>query len=129
MKVYRNPILTLSIVTLLAVLVPKARADGMTEREQVTFSQPVEIPGQVLPAGNYVFEMLDPISHLTRILGADERHVYATLFTIPEERMQPAEKATVILEESLKGAPERIESWFYPGDSIGSSFIYKHRGG
>jgi len=62
--------------------------------------------------------------HLTRILSADEKHVYATLLTIPDERMEPMEKPTIILGESPNGAPERVESWFYPGDSVGNEFLY-----
>ena len=114
----------LSIVGLLAILSPNARAQSFEQKTRVTFSQPVEVPGMVLPAGTYIFEALDSSAHLTRILSADEMHVYTTVFTIPEERLEPAKKATVTLEENPNGTPERVEGWFYPGESTGNWFVY-----
>jgi hypothetical protein len=47
------------------------------------------------------------------------------LITVPEERNEPVEKPTVILGENAKGVPEKVEVWFYPGDSVGNEFIYE----
>jgi hypothetical protein len=118
--------LTLAVLALvcLVVLTPKAQAQLLNEKIRVTFSAPVEIPGRVLPAGTYVFMSLEP-GHVTRILSADEKTVYGTFLTIPEERLDPAEKPTIILGENPAGTPEKVEAWFYPGDSIGSEFIYR----
>jgi hypothetical protein len=124
MNAYRKLTLAALAATVLAVLTPNARAQMLEERERVTFSGPVEVPGKVLPAGTYIFEALEN-GHLTRILSADERHVYATLFTVPDERREPVEKATIVLGESPKGSPERVEAWFFPGDSTGNEFIYQ----
>jgi hypothetical protein len=99
---------------------------ALDEKATVTFSAPVEIPGRVLPAGTYVFKEMEP-SHMTRVLSADEKTVYGTFFTIPEERMKPVEKSTIILGENTKGGPERVEGWFYPGESVGSEFLYPAR--
>ena len=110
--------------TVLAVLTPNARAQMLEERERVTFSGPVEVPGEVLPAGSYVFEALEN-GHLTRILSADETHVYATLFTVPDEQRESVEKATIVLGEGPKGSPERVKEWFFPGDSTGNEFIFQ----
>jgi hypothetical protein len=124
MNAYRKSTFALLAVALLAVLTPSAQAQLVDQKVRVTFSEPVEIPGSVLPAGTYVFEALQP-GHLTRILSADETHVYGTLFTVPEERRQPVEKTTVVLEENVKGAPEKVEGWFYPGNLTGNEFIYQ----
>lgn len=124
MNAYRKVTLALLPAALLAVLTPSAQAQLLDQRVRVTFSGPVEIPGNVLPAGTYVFEALQP-GQLTRIFSADETHVYGTLFTVPEERREPVEKATIVLEENVKGAPEKVEGWFYPGNSTGNKFIYK----
>jgi hypothetical protein len=107
----------------MTLLTPGARGQSLEQKIKVTFSAPVMVPGEVLPAGSYVFEALQEGS-LTRILSADEKHVYATLLTVPTERAQPAEEVTVILGRSPEGSPQRIESWFYPGDSVGSEFVY-----
>ena len=124
MNAYRKLTLVALVGSVLAVLTPNARAQMLEERIRVTFSGPVELPGEVLPAGSYIFEALEN-GRLTRILSADEQHVYATLFTVPEERIEPVEKATIVLGESSKGVPEKVEAWFYPGDSTGNEFIYQ----
>src|SRR5262245_47699851 len=124
MNAYQRLTLIAVIATVLVVLTPNARASMLEERMRVTFSGPVEVPGEVLPAGTYVFEALEN-GRLTRILSADETHIYATLFTIPDERTKAVEKPTVIFDEGRKGLPEKIEAWFYPGDSVGSEFIYQ----
>ena len=43
-----------------ALLAPAANADPVYKRTEVTFHEPVEIPGMVLPAGTYVMKLLDP---------------------------------------------------------------------
>ena len=30
----------------------------------------------------------------------------------------------MVLGESAKGVPPKVEEWFYPGDSTGNEFIY-----
>jgi hypothetical protein len=95
----------------------------LEESIRVTFSNPVEIPGQVLPAGTYVFEDLEH-GTLTRILSADETHVFATLFTVPDVRREPMEYGKVRLRETPPNTPERVDEWFYPGDSVGHEFRY-----
>jgi hypothetical protein len=124
MNAYRKLTLVLLAATVLAVLAPNARAQMLEEKMRVTFSGPVEVPGEVLPAGTYIFETLAN-GQVTRILSIDEKHVYATLLTVPDERRESVEKATIILGEGSKGRPERVEAWFYPGRSTGNEFIYR----
>jgi hypothetical protein len=118
--------LTLAVLAsvFLVAVTPKAQAQLLNERIRVTFSAPVEIPGVVLPAGTYVFMALEP-GHITRVLSADEKTVYGTFLTIPEERLEPVEKPTIILGENPIGTPEKVDAWFYPGDSVGSEFMYR----
>jgi len=35
------------------------QADQHNKKTQVTFSQPVQVPGTTLPAGTYVFRLMD----------------------------------------------------------------------
>jgi hypothetical protein len=125
MSIYRKwTVATLAIVCFIAVT-PKTQAQSLDEKVRITFSTPVEVPGHVLPAGTYVFTALEP-GHVTRILSADGKTVYGTFVTVPEERLKSAAKATVILGENAIGAPERVQSWFYPGNTIGSGFMYQN---
>jgi hypothetical protein len=119
-----------TVATAAALLITGTAAAQEIELEgrlTVTFSGPVEIPGEVLPAGTYVFEMLKGGS-LTRILSSNELHIYATLLTVPEEQQEPSGDGAVILHKNDQGGPARVDAWFVPGDPVGSEFVYKKEG-
>ena len=122
MNMYRKLAVAALAVFGLAMLTPRAEAQLLDERVTFTFSAPVELPGHVLPAGTYVFDAVEP--NVTRILSADGKMVYGTYITVPEERREPAEKATISFGENTTGSPERVEAWFYPGDTVGNEFMY-----
>jgi hypothetical protein len=66
--------LFLCAVLLCATLGPGVSADSWDKKTIVTFSDSVEIPGQVLPAGTYVFKLANSISdrHIVQIWTGDE---------------------------------------------------------
>src|SRR4029079_12606649 len=71
-----------------------AFAQSWDKKTTVTFSAPFEIPGvdaQVLPAGTYVFKLLDSASdrHIVQIFNKDETHLYSTILAIPNYRLTP----------------------------------------
>ena len=103
-----------------------AHADEYDEATTMTFSQPVQIPGQVLPAGTYFLRLVDSSSdrNLVQIFNADRTVLYATLQTIPTERQEPTGNTVVALAEQGTGQPEALLKWFYPGLEIGNEFVY-----
>jgi hypothetical protein len=107
-------------------LTPGAKADEYNRKTIVTFNAPVEIPGQVLGPGTYVFKLLDSPSdrNIVQIFNKDENHLYATILALPDYRMKPAGKTVITFEERAAGAPEAIRAWFYPGDNYGEEFVY-----
>ncbi len=117
-----------SILFLLAVLIvlPVAHADQGNQETKVTFSQPVQIPGRVLPAGTYVFMLPEEINdHFeVRIFNADRTMLVATLFTINTERSKPTDNTVFGLAERGSAQPEAIVTWFYPGETTGHEFLY-----
>lgn len=56
MRTLRGAVLALCTLLVCAALAPGGRADNWNKNTNVTFSDAVEIPGQVLPAGLYVFK-------------------------------------------------------------------------
>jgi len=99
-------LISATVVTAAALLITGTAVAQEIELEgrlTVTFSGPVEIPGEVLPAGTYVFEMLKGGS-MTRILSPNELHIYATLLTVPEEQKEPSGDGAVILHKREQGA-------------------------
>jgi hypothetical protein len=114
------------------VITPTLRADGWDRKSVVTFSNPVEIPGVhlagwgVLPAGTYVFRILDSQSdrHIVQIFNKDETTVYATILAIPNYRLQATDKTVITFTERPAGQPEALRAWFYPGRNWGEEFVY-----
>jgi hypothetical protein len=103
-----------------------AHADEYDEATTMTFSQAVQIPGQVLPAGTYFFKLVDSSSdrNLVQIFNADRTVLYATLQTIPTERQEPTGNTVVSLAEQGTEKPEALLKWFYPGRETGNEFVY-----
>jgi hypothetical protein len=62
-------------------MLPKgASADEWNQKTVFTFSGPVEIPGQVLPAGTYIFKLLDSQADrdVVQVFNKDEDHLYGS---------------------------------------------------
>jgi hypothetical protein len=102
-----------------------AHADEFNQQTTITFSAPVQIPGHVLPAGTYLFQLADPDDdqNLVRIFSADHRVLYATLQTVSADRREPTGETAITLVES-EGQPEMLVKWFYPGRLAGHEFVY-----
>ena len=111
-----------------AMLAPGARADLWDKKTIVTFGEDVEIPGQVLPAGTYVFKLADTISerHIVQIWTADEDQIVATIMTIPNTRFETPERSIFEFDERPSGSPSALKVWFYPGNATGEEFVYSH---
>jgi len=107
-------------------LLPAAEASEWNQRTVLTFSGPVEIPGQVLPAGTYVFKLADSTSnrHIVQVFNKDENRIFGTFLAIPDYRMQPSDKTIITFAERPADQPEAIKGWFYPGRQYGHEFVY-----
>lgn len=105
---------------------PRAKADEWNKKTIVTVNAPVELPGVVLPAGTYVFQLLDSPSDrdVVQVFNQDESHIYATIMAITDYRVEPTNETIITLEERPKDSPEAIKEWFYPGDLNGLEFVY-----
>jgi len=115
-------------LTALAFL-PSAMADTWNKKTIVTFSGPVEVPGvgaQTLPAGTYMFKLLDSSSdrNIVQISNEDGTHVFTTILAIPNYRLKSTDKTVITFRERAEGQPEAIRAWFYPGAQWGQEFAY-----
>jgi hypothetical protein len=92
----------------------------------------VEIPGvhlkgySVLPAGTYVFKILDSAAdrHIVQIFNEDQTKVFATILAIPNYRLKATDKTVITFSERPAGQPEALRAWFYPGRNWGEEFVY-----
>ena len=111
-------------VALLVLVSRSARADEFDHLMVITFSAPVQIPGEVLPAGTYQFSNPDGDRNVVEVRSADGSKPYATLLTIPAERSTATDEPVVKFEERAAGSPEAIRAVFYPGETTGMAFLY-----
>jgi hypothetical protein len=124
---------TVLCMALLGVaLSPSVTAQVANKKTTITFSGPVEIPGihlqgfGVLPAGTYVFKLLDDQAnrHIVQILSPDELTMYATILAVPNFRLKATNKTVMTFRERPAGEPEALRAWFYPGSEWGEEFVY-----
>jgi hypothetical protein len=119
---------TIGTLALLALMfTPGLKADTWNQKTTLTFSQPFEVPGgRVLPAGTYVFKLLDSQydRNVVQIFSEDQLTLYATVLAIPNYRLHAPENTIMRFAERASGSPEAIKAWFYPGNASGHEFVY-----
>jgi Protein of unknown function (DUF2911) len=103
-----------------------AHADMSDQATQMTFSQPVQISGQVLPAGTYWFLLanINEQQDVVQIYNSDRSKLYATLETASIERQQATGHTVVKLAQQESSKPDALVAWFYPGETTGHEFLY-----
>lgn len=116
-------------VFLALAITPRVKADEYDKKTTMTFTEPFEVPGvdaQILPAGTYVFKLLDSQSDrdIVQIFSADETHIFTTILAIPNYRLKSTDKTVLTFGERGAGQPEAIKAWFYPGETWGQEFVY-----
>jgi hypothetical protein len=126
MKILRVVFSLFAISLFGATFLPSARADEWNKKTVISFSQPVEIPGQVLPAGTYTFKLADSLSdrHIVQIFNADGSQIIATILAINNYRLRPTGETVIKFAERSGDNPEALKAWFYPGDNFGQEFVY-----
>jgi hypothetical protein len=105
--------------------VPQGRADEWDKKTIVTVKEAIQVPGKVLPAGTYVFKLLNTNDRtLVGIYSADETHLITTVQGISDSRTETPDKSILQFEERPSGQPEALKAWFYPGENDGVAFVY-----
>jgi hypothetical protein len=115
-----------SMVVGCAVFLPLAQASDQDEKMELSFSQPVEIPGHVLAPGTYQFVLIGDVLNRDEmgVFSADGKTLYGTVSTIPTERLKPVERVTVTFAKREPSNPEAVLKVFYPGSLTGHEFLY-----
>jgi hypothetical protein len=126
MRIVKSMLFVLAITLLCAAVLPSARADTWNKKTVVTFSQPVEVPGMILPAGTYTFVLDNSLSdrHIVQIFNADGTQIVTTVLAINDYRLRPTGDTVMKFSERPGDAPDALRAWFYPGDAFGQEFVY-----
>jgi len=120
-------VVTIAFCLMLATigLVPAAHAGQWSERTEIQFSAPVEIPGVVLQPGTYWFVLSSDQNdrNIVEVFDAKQNKVYATLMTIPTRRQRSTAKTEIVLVKR-HNSPDALWKWYYPGRRTGHEFTY-----
>jgi hypothetical protein len=111
-----------------AVFLPAAMADERDQMTRFTFTEPVAIPGNILPAGAYWFVLQEDRANrnVVQIYSDDWSTLYATLVTVPSYRQQATSETEVRFAEQPSQKPEALLKWYYPGLATGHEFLYTY---
>jgi LPXTG-motif cell wall-anchored protein len=103
-----------------------SRADEWNKRTVLTINQPLQVEDTYLEPGQYVFRLVDSSSdrHIVQIYNAQENHLIATIFAIPDFRVQPTGHSAFRMWETPAGYVAALRDWYYPGDNFGQQFTY-----
>jgi hypothetical protein len=122
-------LLAFSMVAVLCLSPPSIYGDDWDKATKITVNHPFEIPGMILPAGTYVFKIvnLQAERHAVRIFNEDESAIYATLLAFPDLRMEISDDTVVTFYEAEKARVPALHQWFYPGHLGGVEFAYPEK--
>jgi len=112
----------------LAVLVAGSSDAYVNHENQLTFSRPVALPGVVLPAGSYSFDLVDSKSSLDVVIVRNRARtkVFYMGFTHLVQRPKGmSEDVPVTFAEARASEARPIATWYEVGNSIGHQFLYQ----
>src|SRR5437763_14685378 len=100
MKLVKALSIIFCVVVACAFLVPAAAADEWNNRTTVTFSAPVEVPGEgvhLLPAGPYIFKLMESPSgrNIVQIFSEDGTQLFTTILGIPNYSCRTTDKTVI----------------------------------
>jgi hypothetical protein len=124
---FKLGIAALCFILIASVMAPVSKAQNGDRKTIVTFTEPIEIPGNViLPAGTYFFKLLNQDSGrwVVQIFDEHQTKTFATLITIEDFRYHPTNQPVMNFTEREAGAPPAIKEWFFPGEKQGRAFVY-----
>jgi Protein of unknown function (DUF2911) len=125
--IIRKTISVLALMFAFAIMPLASHADENNQATKFTFSQPVQIPGQILPAGTYWFQLLNSPNHQVVQVLAEDGTPIAMLLTVSRERPSGNDDVAVTLADRGPSQPEAVVAWYYIGDTDGHEFLYPKR--
>jgi hypothetical protein len=111
----------------LALIAATTFAWGFSHENRLNFTRSVALPGVVLPAGTYSFDVVSPTAlDVVVVRSADHRKLYYMGFTQTIERPRKMSANTPIaFGETSANEPPPIAAWYEVGETTGHRFIYR----
>ena len=122
----RKSIVAAALAMLVALGVATTLHAWTGQRNTLRFSGSVALPGVVLPAGEYRFQVMEAASaDIVRVTSADGRQPYYMGFTRTIPRPHDLQKGrAIVLGEASAGTPPPISIWFPTDGGDGHQFVY-----
>jgi hypothetical protein len=126
---FRRTIATACILTAAGILAATltVTASPFNRATYFSFRTSVTLPGTVLPAGDYVFEIANPNGGgdvvLVRNKARSTLHLLALTRAVTRPRSDNLE-AAIVLGEANRSEPRRISAWYAAGETTGRQFMY-----
>ena len=105
---------------LVSVLINAGPLVAQSRTTDVTFSAPVQLPGVVIPAGNYHFALARDARSVV-VTAADHR-IVTTVAVISTTRAQSG--SLVTMRPSTDGTPAQVSALYSGGGTSGVEFVY-----
>src|SRR5262245_26516071 len=124
---FNAKLVLVSCVAIVSGLLAGSAASGsIPHTNYLTFTAPFALPGVSLPAGTYVFDVLETGSdNVVRVTNRDRSRTYMTAFTVTVQRPKvlPVSRQ-IVFDEVAAGMTPPVKTWYPVGQSIGHQFIY-----
>jgi len=123
----RNSVQIAFATVALALVAVAAHAWGFNHENKLKFSRPVALPGIVLPAGTYSFDVASETAlDLVVVRSANRDKLYYMGFTrtVSRPKHMSAETA-VAFGEAAANEPPPVAAWYEIGNTAGHEFIYR----
>jgi hypothetical protein len=113
---------------LLAMVVgASGHAGSFNHDNRLTFSRPVALPGVVLPAGEYSFDVASPTS-LDVVVVRNQRSgkvLYMGFTNIVQRPKTLSNDTPITFGEAPANEPRPISTWYEIGQAMGHQFLYR----
>lgn len=100
---------------------PPLRVQQFYPLMAVTVLRPVQLPDQVLGAGEYTFRLINNGNNVA--ITTAEGQIVGTYLTVPAYRRDVVD-GLLDMQDAADSGPDRIVSWFFAGQQDGYSFVY-----
>ena len=123
MRTYLLRSLAMLLCTIAFVANGNARSSNKTVA--VTFHEPVQVPGAVLPPGTYVLERSHPGANpdVVQFLDPSQTRLYGKGLAVPVKPAIPTHQVTLAFTESVNGT-DQLARFYIPGEQFGERLIY-----
>ena len=99
-------------------------AFGINHKNQLTFSRPVALPGVVLPAGSYTFDIATDTALDVVVVRNRTKVLYMGFTSTVKRPASMSKTAAITLGEASANEASPITTWYEIGGTIGHEFRY-----